>query len=460
MKKVIILFLFITLCITGASAQQKWALRQCIDYAIENNIEIKQQALQVEGAGINLNTSKMSRLPNLNASSGSNFNFGQSTIAGTNGYESANSLNANFSISSTMPIFTGFRIPNEIKAREFNLLSATANLDKARENLELQVTSLYLEVLFKKEILKVYEEQLNLTTMQLEKTRTMVEAGRVPRSQEYDMASQQAKDELNVTMSQNDLNLALLNLSQVLNLQENTSFDIMEPVIEREQISKNKASLVSPNEIYQIAIGVKPHVKVAEYDLESNKKKLKVAESAYYPTLSLNAGFGTRYGHLYGKRTVYDNESDTYYKLPYNNAGLGSQFRNNASEYIGVTLSIPIFNRFSTRNSVRMAKLDINNSMLTLDNVKLALFKEIQQAYQSATAAQSKYTSTEKALQAAEEAYKYAQDRYDVGKSSVYEFNEAQTKLLSSKSEQIQAKYDFIFRAKILDFYRGESIDI
>lgn len=459
MKKIISLLLTIALAV-NLSAQKEWTLRECIDYAIANNIEIKQQELQVEGAKIDLNTSKMSRLPNLNASSGANFNFGQSTIAGTNMYESANSFNTNFGVSTSMPIFTGFKIPNEVKAKEFSLLSATANLEKARENMELQVTSLYLEVLFKKEILKVYEEQLTLTTSQLEKTRAMVEAGKVPRSQEYDMISQQAKDELNVTTAKNDMILSLLNLSQALNLDEYESFDIEEPAIGKDQIDKNLKSLVSPREIYRIAIGVKPHVKVAEYNLEKDKKMLNVSKANYYPTLSLNAGFSTRYGKLYGERSVYDEENDTYLKIPYNNEGFGSQFKNNASEYIGVTLSIPIFNRFATRNSVRTAKLSISDSQLALDNVKLALFKEIQQAYQSATAAQAKYSSTEKSLIAAEEAYKYAQDRYELGKSSVYEFNEAQTKLLTSKSEQIQAKYDFLFRTKILDFYRGEQIDI
>lgn len=448
MNKIGFLFAFLVLVSVNAVAQQVWTLRQCIDYAIENNIEIKQQALQVEGAEIDLNTSKMSRLPNLNASVSPSLGFGRNPVyvTGADGslytsYESMTTFSSSFGASSSTPVFTGFRISNEIKKRELDLMATTANLSKARENLELQIASLYLEVLFKKEIIKAYQEQLDLTNLQLERTKAMVEAGKIPRSQEYDMIAQQAKDELNVTTAKNDMDIALLNLAQALNLSDYANFDIIEPSIDKDEMGENRASLISASEVYNIAIGVKPHVKVAEYNLESSKKSLNIAKSGYYPSLDFNMGYSTSYNNK-------------------TSGGFGNQFRNYAREYIGLSLNIPIFNRMQTRNSVKQARLDIENQQLTLENVKLALFKEIQQAYQSATAAQLKYTSTEKALIAAEEAYKYAQDRYEVGKSSVYEFNEAQTKLLTSKSEQIQAKYDFIFRAKILDFYRGEKIDI
>lgn len=446
MMKKYILTVSLILSTLALSAQQKWTLRQCIDYAVENNIEIKQQAIQVEGAKVDLNTSKMSRLPDLNANVGSQFNFGTTTSPSTNITESANSFNTSIGLSSSLPVFTGFRIPNEIKSRELDLLAATANLSKAKENLELQITSLYLEVLFKKELIKVYEEQLDLTNKQLEKTRALVEAGKVPRAQEYDMIAQQAKDELNVITARNDMDISLLNLSQALNLEEYENFDVVVPSFDDDQIEKNKASIIPVREIYNIALGIKPHVKAQEYLLESSKKKLKIAQSGYYPTLNLNGGYSTAYSHMYRSDII--------------NTKFGTQLRSNSREYVGLSLNIPLFNRFQTRNNVRSAKLNIENEQLMLDNVKLALYKEIQQAYQSATASRAKYTSTEKALAAAEEAYSYAEQRYELGKSSVFEFNEAQTKLSTSKSEQIQAKYDFMFRAKILDFYRGVEIDI
>lgn len=429
-------------------AQQKWTLRQCIDHAIENNIEIKQDALQVEGAKIDLNTTKMSRLPNLNGSVSSGYGFGRNPVnkEASDGstyysYESKTTFSSSFNLQSSVPVFTGMKNPNEVKKKELDLKSATASLSKAREDMELKVTSLFLEVLFKKELVKVYQEQLELTNLQMEKTKTLVEVGKLPRSQEFDMIAQQAKDELNVTTATNDLDYAILNLAQALNIIDYQSFDIIEPSFDEDQVASNMPGLVAPNEVYNIALAIKPHVKVAEYKLESSKKGLNIAKAGYYPTIDLNMSYGTSYNN---------NQI----------GGFGTQFRNEAREYIGLSVNIPIFNRLQTRNSVRQARLDIENQQLALDNVKLALYKEIQQAYQSATASQSKYKSTGKALLAAEEAYKYAEDRYAVGKSNVYELNEAQTKLLTSKSEQIQAKYDFIFRVKILDFYRGEKIDI
>lgn len=448
MKAKVVYILFLMFVAVNLSAQQKWTLRQCIDYAVENNIEIKQEALQVEGAKVDLNSTKMSRLPNLNGSISPGYGVGRNPVnkqaedgSTYYSYESKTTFSSSFNLQSSVPVFTGMKNPNEVKKKEFDLMSATANLSKAKEDMELRVTSLYLEVLFKKEITKVYQEQLDLTTMQMEKTKAMVEAGKIPRSQQYDMMAQQAKDELNLTTASNDLDLALLNLAQALNLADYLNFDIVEPAVGEDQVANNMTSLVAAGEVYNTALAVKPHVKVAEYRLESSKKGLNVAKAGYYPTVDLNMSYGTSYNN---------NQI----------GGFGTQFRNEAREYIGLSVNIPIFNRLQTRNSVRQARLDIENQQLALDNVKLALFKEIQQAYQSATAAQSKYKSTGKALIAAEEAYKYAEDRYAVGKSSVYEFNEAQTKLLTSKSEQIQAKYDFIFRAKILDFYRGEKIEI
>jgi outer membrane protein len=441
MKKYIISCGLFLVCLCS-QAQDKWTLRQCVDYAVRNNIELKQQSLDVKNSEIDLSTSKNSRLPDLNASLGQSFNFGRSTL-GTNVSEAVNSSRSSFSVSTSVPIFTGFRIPNQIKADELTLQAAMESLKKAQENLELQVASLYLDVLFKKEILKAYQEQAGLSKQQVERTNMLVESGKVPTSQLYDIKAQLAKDESNVTIAGNDLALSLLNLSQALNLASNEAFDIEEPKVDN-IVDNNLGSVLPPNQVYQMALGIKPHIKEAEYKLESSKKTLKVAQAGYWPTLGFSAGYSTSYQNVSGQ----------------DNVGFGKQIRNFGSEYLSFSFSIPIFNRFETRNRVRSARLSIENQNLALDNVKLALYKEIQQAYQSAVSSQAKYNSASKAYEAADESFKYARERYDIGKSTVFEFNEAQTKLLTSKSERIQAKYDFIFRAKILDFYQGKDIDI
>ncbi len=430
--------------VVSAVAQEKWTLRQCVDYAVENNIAIQQTALNVESAEIDLNTSKNSRLPSLSAGVGQNFSFGRMASEIDNSYVNTQASNTSLSVSTSIPVFQGMRINNQIKQNKLNLKAATENLNKAKENLELEITGLYLEVLFKKEILGVYREQAALSREQVVKTEEMVESGKAARSQLYDIISQQASDEVNEINAQNDLSLALLNLSQALNLERSSGFDIVEPDMEN-AIADNMSSLRSPDVIYQTAIGVKPHVREAEYRLQGSEYQVKLAKSAYWPSISLGASFSDGYYYMFG--------SDR-------NVSLGEQIRNKHGESVGLNMSIPIFNRNQTRNGVRTARLNAANYSLQLDNVKVSLYKEIQQAYQRAVAAQARYDATGKALDAAEESFRAMQLRYDSGKATVYEYNETQTKLLSSQSSRLQAKYDFLFRAKILDFYMGMRIDI
>lgn len=446
MKRIIIVCALIWICI-GSQAQKKWTLRECINYAVENNIELRQQAINVKNAEIDLSTSKNSRLPDLNASLGQSFSFGQSQDYSTGTYRSNNASGTDFRIGVSIPLFTGFRIPNQIKADELNLKAATEGLSKTKENLEIEIVSLYLNALFNKEILKVYQEQVALSQMQVGKTEILVESGKIAVSQLYDIKAQLAKDELNMTVSKNDLDLSLLNLSQSLNLDNTVAFDIVEPVV-TDFVSEIISSVIPPNQVYLAALAVKPQVKEAEHKLESSKKLLKVAQSGYWPSLDFSMSYSNGFNHVYNLPS------------PDKNASISDQLKNNDRKYIGFSLSIPIFNRFQTRNRVRAARLNIENYNLALDNTKLALYKEIQQAYQSAVGAQAKYRSTGKAEEAAEIALKFAQERYDIGKSTVFEFNEAKTKLISSKAERVQAKYDFIFRAKILDFYQGKPIEL
>lgn len=429
------------------NSQSAWDLRKCIDYAIEHNIEIMQQDLKVKGAEVDLNTSKNQRLPNLTGAAGQSFNFGRSPNASTGVFEAKTASLTSFSVATNIPIFTGFQIQNQIKANEMSLLAATAGLNRAKENMELQITAYFLEVLFKKEILRVYKEQASLTQKQVERTAILVETGKVAESQLYDIKAQLAQDELNVTTSDNDLQLSLLNLAQGLNLQSMQGFDIEAPKLtETLMVEDVLAGLVKPEVVYNQAVQTRPHVKEAQFNVESTKKALKVAEAGYWPTLSFGASYDNSFSHVYGADPAFPNSP------------IAHQLRDNYRIAVGLNLSVPIFDRFQTRNQVRQARLNIENQELILDNVKLALFKEIQQAYQNATASQAKFISTERAYEAAAESFKYAEERYQIGKTSVFEYIEAQTNLISSKSQQIQAKYDFVFRSKILDFYQGREI--
>ena len=457
MKKINIIALLLLTCGLSLSAQESssqkvWTLEDCINHAIKENLNIKQLQVQKENAEIDVNTAKMSRLPNLNASVGQNWSFGRGQTS-TGLYESQTLSNSNLNISSSTPIFTGFQINNQIAKSKLDLAAATQQLERAKENIALSVASLYLQVLFNKELLKVSEEQLALTTQQVQRTKILVEVGTVPESQLFDIEAQVAKDEVSVIQTKNSLTISLLDLAQSLELERASSFDIETPVIEN-VVDEYMSSVLPPDVIYSNAINIKPVIKEQELRLESSKKSLKIAEAGYYPKLNLSLSYGNSYYYNYTR------EGEVIGNTTWHNESFSNQFKNNAGENLGLSLSIPIFNRFQIRNQVRSARLGIQNQQYTLESSKKSLYKEIQTAYTDATSAQEKYRASVRSVSASEKSFKYAQERYEVGKSSVFEFNEAKTRLVQSQSEQIQAKYDYIFRTKILDFYNGVEIKL
>jgi outer membrane protein len=348
-----------------------------------------------------------------------------------------------------MPVFDGLKIPNDIAAKKLNLQAAMASLEKAKDDLAINIASYYVQVLYNKEILKIAQLQVELTNEQVARTEALVNAGKVPLSQVYDIKAQLAKDEVSMTEAQNNVNLALLDLKQSLELErESTSFDIQTPQLDA-AVETYMGSILPPENIYNNAVGIKPQIKEQAYLLESQKKQLKVAQADYFPQLNLSAGYSSGYYHFYSG--LMGNEV---------NRSFSKQFSDNSQEMIGLTLSIPIFNRFQVRNNVRSARVNIINRELLMENSKKVLYKEIQQAYYNAVAAQEKYVSSGKSVLASKEAFSYAEERYAAGKSTVFEYNESKTKYAQSLSEQAQSKYDFIFRTKILDFYNGTPITL
>jgi len=446
MKHIKGLLVLLLLCVsTIISAQNKlWSLEDCIQYAIEHNISIKQLVIQKNASEVDLNTAQMSRLPNLNASGGQNWNFGRTQVQ-SGLYENRSQSNSSFSIGSSIPLFTGFRIPNEIERSKLELEASVQNLEKAKEDLALNVASLFLQVLFNKELLKVNQEQLNLSQKQIERTRALFEAGTVPESQIYDIEAQVANDKVSVIQAENNLRLALLDLAQNLELEQNTGFDIINPTFSN-VVTEYMGSVQVPQTVYDNAVQIKPVIKVQELRVQSAEKTLAIAKSAYLPTLNFNMGYGTNYFFLYNK--------------DFPNRSLSDQLKNNAGQSIGISLNIPIFNRFSVRNQVRNAQYNIENRQLMLEDTRKSLYKEIETAYLNAISAQEKYKAAQDAIKATSESFFYAKERYEIGKSTVFEFNEARTRLIRSQSEEIQAKYDFIFRTKILDFYNGIPIKL
>ena len=419
---------------------KQWSLEECIRYAIEHNIDLKQRQQEQASREVELNTSKFSWLPDLNANVGQNFDFGRSPSK-TGVIVDQNSANTSASISLSMPIFDGMRIPNDIAARRLDLKAAVETLNKAKEDLSINIASYYLQVLYNKEVQRIAELQVALSSEQVTKTEALVKNGKVPLSQLYDMKAQLAKDEVSLTEANNNVKLALLDLTQSLELErDGENFDIVVPET-GDAVEEYMSSILPPDNIYDHAVSFKPQIKEQEYLLESQKKMLKVAQAGYYPKLNFGASYSNGYYH-------YSGDGD------YDNIAFSDQLKNNGRKTVGFSLSIPV------RNSVRSARINIRNRELMMENTKKALYKEIQQAYYNATASQEKYIASDKSVIASKEAFSYAEDRYAAGKSTVFEYSEAKTKYAQSLSEQAQAKYNFIFRAKILDFYNGTPITL
>lgn len=441
MKKQYITFVTIAVLSAGsAMAQKQWNLKQCIEYAIEHNLAIKQQEAAKDESAVDLNTAKWSRLPDLNGSASHSFNFGRS-LQMDNTYQQLNTQNTGLNLSTSIPLFTGMQIPNQIALSKLNLKAAVEDLNKAKEDISIQVTSAYLQVLFNEELAKVAHEQVALSEEMLKQKTAFFKVGKASEAELYEAKSRAAQDQLSAVQADNEYRLALLDLSQLLELPTPEGFGIVSPSIDED---KDFSILTSPADIYSEALLIKPSIKAAQYRVEGAQKSIRIAQSGYYPQLSLGAGIATSYYNVSGRE----------------NGNFGSQLRDNFSQYIGLSLNIPIFNRFSTRNQVRKARIQQTTLNWQLEDAKKALYKEIQQAYYNAVNAESKFESSRTADEAAKASFNLMKEKYANGKATSTEFNEARTNWLKAVSDRIQAKYDYLFRTKILDFYKGVPLTL
>lgn len=439
-KKIITAYALTMIFSANVQAQEKWDLEKCISHAIENNLNIKQQEASKEQSAVELSTAKWSRLPDLNGGASHSFNFGRS-IQADNTYKSLNTQNTSFNLNTSIPLFTGLKITNNIALAKLNLKAATEDLNKAKEDISIQVASAYLQVLFNEELAQVAHIQVELSKEMLVQKEEYFKNGKASEAEWLEAKSRVAQDQLSAVQADNNYKLSLLDLSQLLELPSPENFSIVSPTAEMEEYME---SISSPADIYNQAILFKPSIKAAKYRLEGAAKSVKIAKSAYFPQLSFGAGLSTNYYKVAGMK----------------NSLFGSQLRDNFSQYLGFQLTIPIFNRFGTRNQVRSARIQQNTLNWQLEDSKKALYKEIQQAYYNALGAESRYQSSITADKAAEASFNLMKEKYAEGKANATEYNESRTSWMKAISEKLQAKYDYIFRTKILDFYKGVPLTL
>jgi outer membrane protein len=418
------------------SQSRQWSLRDCIDYAMDHNLTVKQQDDTRQQREIDLSTSRNSRLPNLSGSASQNFSFGRG-LTSENTYANTNTSSTSFSLGTSVPLFTGFQISNSIKLNQLNLKAAMEDLEKVKNDIKMQVAAAYVDILYDIEIANVAKRQISIDSMQVERLKIMLENAKASEAEVSQQKSTLAQDRLTFVQADNNYNLAILTLTQLLELPSPEGFSIVVP-----EVSVEQTLLITPDEVYAAAVAIKPEIQAEQYRLQGTDNSIKIAKSALYPSLSFSAGLGSNY----------------YKTSGYSTDGFSKQLKNNFSQYIGLSLSVPIFNRFETRNSIHSAKISQHTQQLQLDITKKSLYKEIQQVYYNAVAARSKYESSNMAMKSSEDAFKLMSAKYENGKANITEFNEAKNSYLKSQSDCVQAKFEYLYRTKMLDFYKGSEL--
>ena len=431
MKKILIIaLLFVPIFMM---AQKPWTLQQCVDTALANNRTVKQQALAKKNKDIAYEQARQNLLPNLNASASQNWNFGRS-LSVDNTYKSSNSSQSSFGISSGLTLFDGMKMKYNIDASKADMLAANADLEKIKQDITMNVALGFMQILLNKELLQIAEDQLSLTRTKIEQRKGLVAAGKLAEGELLDLQAQEAKEEMSHLQAENTLKLSLLDLAQYLEIDNFEKLDVVAP----ENLSESELQLLTADAVFQSALTHRPEIKGAEYRLKSSEYNVLIAKGNYFPSLSLGANYGTGYYNLSN--------------IP--NNSFGQQLSDNMSAQIGLSLRVPIFNKFEVRNGVRSAELGVKSSKISMDNAKLELKKSIQQAYYNALGAKSRWDASKKSEMASREAYRFTNQKYEGGKATLYELYQAKSNLTQVLSEGAQAKYQYFFRVKMLELLK------
>ena len=427
--KILTSVILLSLCSLSAFAAEPWSLDSCINYAVEHNINVRTSALNRLSGELSITEAKDAFLPQVSAGVSQSFNFGRGLTA-ENTYANRNTSQTGWNVGLQLPIFQGLSAIRRLDYQKANLRTLIEREEATKDDVTLNVISQYLQVLYCGEIHAVAIEQLRISNIELARRRALFEAGKIPELDITQAESQVAQDELSEVSARNDRTMALVDLAQLLQLPDIESFDII-------PLPDTTMPLLSADDVYRHALNTNHGILAQQYAVDAADKNIDVARSGYIPRLSFNAGIGSSYYKLNG----VDNPS------------FSRQMRDNLNKSIGFSLSIPIFDAFSTRNSIRRAKVEKLNASLQLENARLSMFKTIQQAYYQAVAADKKRTSSKTARKATHAALLAMQEKYNYGKANATEFEQAKSDYIRAASQAIQAKYESMLRLRILNFY-------
>ena len=443
MKKItaLLILMFLTLHV---QAQKAMTLQECIAYALEHNVELKQRAIDVDLRKQDVYESKNRFLPDVKAEVSEQVGHGNlATASGmmNSGASSKYSLSyTSASVTSTMPVYTGGFIKHQKKADEFSLESALHNLDAARKDLSIQISIQFLQVLYYKNLTEVSRQQCILSKDLLERAKAKVEESKSPISEQANAEAKLAEDEWKLAKDEGNVTLALVNLSQMLTLPSPESFDISEEGLVMPAQIPGDMNLQPSLDYYENCVENYPTIASAKAMVKEAESKVLVEKSKLKPTVSLRASLSTNYYYIFDKGVPSPTFSNQF-------------FEQNPAEIIGVHVSVPIFNRGATRAAVNRSMLMVQNKQNNLELQRQELRNEIELAYYNAKVSIDNYHTASKARKAGEISFRFEKDKYEAGRSSLFEMNEANQKWLKAQQDELQAKYEYLIRKQILDFY-------
>ncbi len=436
------------------SQDKVWSLEDCIKYALENNIQVKQQGLQTQVQKNALDLAKLKLLPTINGNATHSYSFGRALDQTTYEYtEHENVMSDNFYVGSSLTLFSGLQNYNSIKRNNYELFAGQQDLQSIKDNIALSVALGYLQILLNRELVAATENQFSITQLQIEKTKKLVDAGSVAMGNLLQIEAQAAQEELQLINLKNQLSISYLNLAQLLELQTPEGFEIAIPEI---SVDTSYITTESVIDVFNIACNNRPEIKSAEMKLKASKYDLKIARGGRSPRISMSTSFSTGYSDIRKKLLGIDPVTGpTYGKYSF-----ADQINDNINYGISFSVNIPVLNGWQVNKNISNSKLAIENNNYALEATKKQLYKNIQQAFADREAALKRYNATIKTVISNEEAFRYSEQRFNVGLVTPIDYNAAKTQLLRAQSEMAQAKYEFVFKIKVLDFYKGIPITL
>ncbi len=459
------------------SGAKKWTLRECIDEAMNKSLSLRQSQLNLQDRKISLKESKFSLAPSLNAGGNYGLNWGRGIDPTSNDFINERIIFTGYTLSSSVNLFSGFQKQNTIKQNNLMMKASEKDFESERDNVTLDVISLYLNVIFNKELVNNSRLQFESTEKQLERTKILVEVGSLPVSNLLNLQSQLATNESNLINAENTLGFSTLNLKQALQIPSSDEFDVVIPELD---VDKTNILGLDMEEVYRNALNNQPNIQSAELNVESSVRGEKIAKGARSPRLSLSGNLGSNYSdRIDRERLIIDGTKSEIVPIGFvegtnqnvlttvntpnvigtdNNYSIGEQFGDNFNQSLTFQLNIPIFNGYSTSSNIQRSKIQRQRAEITAKQVKQGLRQTIEQAYNDALAAAKNYDASGKQVAALEESFRMAKEQFDLGVINDVDYRIAENNFYQAKSDLVKNKYNYIFKTKILDFYQGKSL--